>query len=91
MYLVDSNGLKIVPAMKLESFRGEFYTVVSFQEPHKEGSTGRIIVADDEGRERSLYPSVFDLEWIDDPAEAERKKKAHDAYFRIMTGRDPRG
>lgn len=44
-------------------FRGETATVIGWREPHKVGSTGRIIVSV-EGWEQEFYPSVFDCEFV---------------------------
>ena len=65
---------------RIASFRGEFCTVESVEQPRHAGSTGRVYVRADAGWSQGFYPSVFDLEWQLD--EVEQAAAERDAYVR---------
>lgn len=63
MNLIHSKSKEIVKIGEtITSFRSFQYTVVGVSKPKHIGSTGRIIVKDD-NRISEFYPSVFNCEW----------------------------
>ena len=48
--------------VQAKTFKGEDCTVVGMREPHKPGSTGRVIVKLN-GNEREFFPGVIGAEW----------------------------
>jgi hypothetical protein len=56
------NGEPAVIGKVYESFRGEKMKLLGAVEPHKPGSTGRVIVGE-HGSKSEYYPSVIGGEW----------------------------
>lgn len=48
------------------TFRGEQVRLVSAAPPHKESSTGRVYVEDPDGGRHEFFPSVIDLQWVEE-------------------------
>jgi hypothetical protein len=74
--LINKAGEKIEPGFRVTSFRDEVFVLRSFQPPRSPNSTGRVYVsailpngAYDKA-ERELYPSVFNLEIVEDEVQA---------------------
>ncbi len=65
MKLVNKwSGKEFEVGQTVHSFRGEVYTLDSWTEPHKEGSTGRIYVRQmGINTPQTFYPGVIDAEW----------------------------
>jgi len=60
----ESNGEEVKVGDKVEIFRGDPVTVVSFREPHKPGSSGKIIVQDLD-HQNEFYVGVIGAKWIE--------------------------
>ena len=61
--LVDEDGKTIVDRSQITNFRGETFTVIGGQPPHKPESEGKVFVIDGRGFTAFYYPSVFNLNW----------------------------
>jgi hypothetical protein len=48
----------------VDGFRGR-YKVLSFNEPHKASSEGKVYVEENDGFKRECYVSVIGAEWIE--------------------------
>lgn len=58
------NGKEATIGMELISFRGEKATLISWREPHKIGSTGKVYVEWENKCRGEYYPDVFNGEFI---------------------------
>ena len=51
----------------VKTFRGDVVRVVSFREPHKPSSTGRVYVKhDDHGWSSEYFPGVIGAKWVEE-------------------------
>ena len=62
--VLKETGKEINIGDTLVSFRGDSYTLVSKNPPHKPSSQGKVYVEDGKGMRRELYPSVFEAEYV---------------------------
>jgi len=63
--LVDNiTGEPVALDTQRETLRGERVTLLSWQPPHKPGSTGRVYVEDANGVRSQFYPSVVNTKLV---------------------------
>lgn len=68
MRLVHPDGRTVRRGDELTARDGTILTVMSIQQPHHAGSTGRVYVEwhdEDKTYSQGYFPSVFDLKWVD--------------------------
>lgn len=58
----EGTGKPVTVGETVTDFRGDKATVTGGEAPHKQGSTGRVYVKQNE-HEAQYFPSVFELEW----------------------------
>ena len=64
MKLLHKNGEEVKPGDLVTDFRGDEATVIHYEQPKHEGSTGRVYVRWVGAQFDALYyPGVFGLEW----------------------------
>jgi len=56
-------GRKMKVGEEVVSFRGEMYTLVGWDAPKREGSSGRVYVKDATGEVQEYFPSVFEAKF----------------------------
>ena len=63
----EKTGQEIKAGDTVQRFRGTDYRLISFTEPHKPSSTGRVYVepVSGEGNARELFPSVVGAKIVD--------------------------
>jgi len=59
--IVNNQGELVELGSRIKCFRGEEHTLIGYDPPRHEGSSGRVIVETKSGMVREFFPSVFDL------------------------------
>jgi hypothetical protein len=49
----------------VKTFRGEKGTIIGIQPPHRQGTSGKVVIRREMGIEDLVYPSVIDAEFIE--------------------------
>ena len=65
--LQHKDGRPMAVGCKVVSFRGEEFELAGGAPPKHEASTGRVYIKSIFGGQLELFPSVYDLVWVNSP------------------------
>lgn len=61
MQVLREDGTHVHRGDKVTDFRDDVWTFVRADRSRSDGRTGKVVVADDQGKERDFYDTVFNL------------------------------